>query len=258
MKKWIVVACLLFAVQSFAQYGDFMYLVTPGQVEKNQWRTKYESAYALRAVQPFGEDGLEQRLGGVYGFSDNLNLSAVATTIFEKDDDNAISSAQVELMYDFYNLKKYGLSFSVGGAWIREFQAVQTAQTRLAASWVRGKWGTAANFVLQKPFADDRDAVDILFSMGTNMQLSKRFHLGVEFVSEDIEGFFEEEEAEGGAKLLLSPNIKMLTESMQIRLGAGPIFYLTESDQSSMAPRVLPTVPDKNGWMVRLSAIYNI
>ena len=36
-----------------AQYGDYLYIVTPSQVKSKEWRAKYESAYAVEAVQPF-------------------------------------------------------------------------------------------------------------------------------------------------------------------------------------------------------------
>ena len=259
MKKWVTLFILVFAVQSFAQYSSYLYIVTPGQAEKNQWRSKYETAYAVRAMQPFGEDGLEQRLGGIYGLSDRLNLSAVAATILEGDDQSTLVSGHIEIMYDIKQVSEQGLSLSLGGAWLREFQHVQTLQTRLASSWKQENWGLAANFVLQKPFDENRDAVDVLFSMGSNVRVNKHVRFGIELIGEDLEGFFEEEEAEGGAKMLLTPVLTVTAiKDLRMCLGAGPIYYLTQSTKSSTAPRVLPTMPDRNGWMVRLSAVYNM
>ncbi len=218
---------------------------------------KYETAYAVRAVRPFGQDGVEQRIGCVYGLSQGLNLSAVAATVLEADRSNALGSAQVELMADLFSTGDKALQIAAGGGFLREYQGTNTLLARAAAGLTLGKWKVDSNMLLEKPFGENRDAVDVLFSLGTSRQLHRRVSVGIEALGEDLEGFVEEEEAEGGAKLLLTPTLHyQLNERMKVRFGAGPIFYMTHSEAISDAPRMLPSNPGSTGFMTRLSALY--
>jgi len=258
MNKWFILF-LLSTSAAWAQYSEYLYIVTPEQVGKNEWRAKYESAYAVDAVQPFGEDGVEQRVGTVYGISKRINLSAVASAVVDNGKSTTLGAAQVELMADLMPKTKSGLALSAGAGWLREYQGVQTALARAALSWQKPKWRLDANALLQKPFAENRDAVDVLFSLGANAGLSQRWRVGVEALGEDLEGFWEEEEAEGGAKLLLCTTLAWsIQEKLSLRLGAGPIYYLTRSNQDSQAPRMLHTSDTSVGALVRLSALYRI
>jgi hypothetical protein len=255
----IAVFMLLAVAMATAQYGDYLYIVTPGQVKSKEWRAKYESAYAVEAVQPFGEDGVEQRFGAVYGLSQRVNLSAVASTVIDNGGGALLGAAQVEVMADLLPRQERGLAVAAGGGWLREYQGVQTAQLRGVVGWQGRNWRADGNALLQKPFAENRDAVDVLFSLGASYSLSRRLRLGAEALGEDLEGFWEEEEAEGGAKMLVSSVLAWnVQEKLDLRFGAGPIYYLTSSEQSSHAPRLLPNNEHKTGWMVRVSALYRI
>ena len=69
--------------------------------------------------------------------------------------------------------------------------------------------------------------------------------------------FFEPEEAEGGARLMVGPTFRVrLSEKMHLRLGGGPIFYMTQNTPTSKAPRLLPS--GDSGYAIRFSMIYGI
>jgi len=81
-------------------------------------------------------------------------------------------------------------------------------------------------------FAPGRDAFDLLVSAGASYRVIEVLSLGVEYVAQDLEDAWEEEEAEGGIRHFLSP---MASLSLgRVRLTAGPAFGLSQG-----SPRVL-------------------
>ena len=65
-------------------------------------------------------------------------------------------------------------------------------------------------------------------------------------IGEDLEGFWEAEEAEGGARLLVGPSLHVSPNRQRWQLIAtgGPLFHPKDNGQSSVAFRDLP--PDTN------------
>ena len=84
---------------------------------------------------------------------------------------------------------------------------------------------------------------------------TSRVRLGVEAVGEDLEGFWEAEEAEGGAKLYAAPALHWTAPAGRLWLsaGGGPTVYATRSARSSPAP--WPLAAAGNGFTMRLSEI---
>ncbi|MEZ4309744.1 MAG: hypothetical protein R3F14_17040, partial [Polyangiaceae bacterium] len=77
-------------------------------------------------------------------------------------------------------------------------------------------------------FAEDRDPIDLLVSAGVSWRVVSFFRLGAEYVVQDLEGAWEEEEEEdGGIRHFVSPTA-MLDLFHRVRLTAGPAFGLSE------------------------------
>src|SRR5437660_8013593 len=55
--------------------------------------------------------------------------------------------------------------------------------------------------------SSERDALDLITSVGWARKLSRGMSLGVEAIGEDLEGFWKAEEREGGARLLAGPGL---------------------------------------------------
>jgi len=81
--------------------------------------------------------------------------------------------------------------------------------------------------------------------------------LGLELVGQDLEGFWEEEEAEGGAVLFFGPTFvaTIPDNSWTIILGGGPILRATKSAEANLAPRDLPTTQN-NGYIIHAAFNY--
>jgi hypothetical protein len=79
---------------------------------------------------------------------------------------------------------------------------------------------------------------------------------GVEAFGEDLEGFWDGEEAEGGAKLFVGPSVHVAPAGRRIygSVCGGPILYATHSDRMSGAPR--PLGATGNGYTLRLTVGY--
>jgi hypothetical protein len=70
-----------------------------------------------------------------------------------------------------------------------------------------------------------RDAVDMVTTFGWSRRLQSRLAVGVEAIGQDLEGFWETDEAEGGARLLLGPSLHVQTRdgSWSASVTAGPV-----------------------------------
>ena len=80
----------------------------------------------------------------------------------------------------------------------------------------------------------------------------------IEFIGEDLEGFWEADEAEGGARLLVGPSLRIAptTRRWQIGVAGGPIIHATRSNRASDAARGLPSGSSGHGYAVRASLSY--
>jgi hypothetical protein len=72
----------------------------------------------------------------------------------------------------------------------------------------------------------------------------------VEAVGQDLEGFWDPAEKDGGARLMAGPTIAIAppTAHWQLTVGGGPVLRATRSDFASGAERPLPT---RNGYVLR-------
>jgi len=120
------------------------------------------------------------------------------------------------------------------------------ASKRVAASLA------AASLDLERALGPDRDDVDILTSAGWTTPVGPILRLGVEASGQDLEGLWERNEAEGGAVLFLGPTVAVNApgSSWRFALGGGPVFHVTRSPLTSLAPRDI--LPRGDGYALRL------
>lgn len=90
---------------------------------------------------------------------------------------------------------------------------------------------------LEKASSPDRDPIDLIMSMGWSHRVTSMIYLGVEAVGQDLEGFWEPNEAEGGARILLGPSVHFLMAPWKAGVAGGYIFRPTVSDRTSVANR---------------------
>lgn len=237
--------------------GTSIYTVAPKQAGRGELYINYDSGVGVRAMRPFGEEGVEQRVGVVYGVSRAVSLTSIAGGVVEDNSGFRIGSAQFEVMANVLSQDKYLVNVSASAGALREYGGVNVLMARLALGRNFQRWKLNSNMVLEKPYADNRDAVDVITTFSAAWHAMKKLHVGLDLIGEDLEGFWDQQEAEGGAKVMFGPILYFqASDKMHLRLGGGPIYYLTSNTPVSRAPRILP--PGDSGYMVRFSMIYGI
>jgi hypothetical protein len=259
LKTLLCLACLLLAGPAAAQVRPFVFTVTTGPSgsaslpDIQTWTAYYDSGYGQRTGEPFGYDGVEQRFGvqGRLGAGFTL-LGHVGLGI---GDVATRSSQQAEVLKDLLGSTST-VRFAVGVGGRREWEGTSTALARVCLGWSSRKTVLFGNALIEKPFAAGRDAVDLITTLGWLQNVGHGLRLGVEAVGEDLEGFWEAEEAEGGAKLYAGPALHWTAPAGRLWLsaGGGPIVYATRSSRSSPAPR--PLEATGNGFTMRVSVGY--
>jgi hypothetical protein len=92
--------------------------------------------------------------------------------------------------------------------------------------------------------------VDLISSIGAGRRVGSALTMSVEAVGQDLEGFWDPTEKDGGARLMVGPSIAVAPPAArwQLTVGGGPIIRATRSDFASTADRPLPT---RNGYVLR-------
>lgn len=267
----LIFSLILFAAASYAQntdYNDsylqkrtpepFLFSVTTLTQEDLKWSLDYSASYGERVTGPFGYEGVGQHIA-VKGYLGN-KLTGYATAAFGFSGKNQVTSMQhAEVLRDFVNVKKLGgLRLGAGLGVTRDYSSVFSLMSRITLSYDAPQWKAGGNLLLEKAFADGRDAIDVVTSLGFHYRLAGRLYGGFETVGEDLEGFWDEEEAEGGAKLLVGPSVNMTSKNSKLffSLSGGPVFYATRNEASNVeAIRNLPSQP---GMTIRARVVFNL
>ena len=168
------------------------------------------------------------------------------------------ASQQGELLYSVLHAPGRQASLAVGLGVRHEAQGVNVLLGRVAAGRGLGEWRLDGNALFEKPYAAERDAVDLITTFGVARRVAPAVHVGVELIGEDLEGFWEEEEAEGGARVLVGPSIRVAPPSArwQVSVAGGPVFHATRSTIRSDAPRSLPDGGGRDGYAIRCGVLY--
>jgi hypothetical protein len=127
------------------------------------------------------------------------------------------------------------MSLAVGGGIRQEWDGTHVLIGRVVAGANVAGGRLQGSFVLER--ADSslarRDAADVVTSVGWSRRIGDRIGFGVEGVGQDLEGFWNPSEAEGGAKLLVGPSVHLRSKGghWTATATAGPVFR-----SSSVAP----------------------
>lgn len=168
------------------------------------------------------------------------------------------SSQQGEVLYSVLQQRKAGVSLAIGGGLLHEAGGVDVLLGRLSAGREFDAWRLHGNMVFQAPLSAERDAVDVITTIGCARRLTRSLSLGVEGIGEDLEGFWEPAEAEGGARLLIGPSLHLAPPGRrwQFSVAGGPSFHPTDTGRTSDALRNLPATTRNVGYALRTTFAY--
>jgi len=241
-----------------AQPQPFLFTVTtlPSPSEQ-RWSVRYEAGYAERSSEPFGLDGVVQRvrIQGSLGRGFTL-LGYAGLGLGREGEAGARTSQEIEVLKDV-RPADHGLGLSMGLGVRREWEGATVLLGRVSAGRAFAGSSLFGNLRFERPLQRGRDGIDLITTVGWLRRFGAALHVGVEAVGEDLEGLWEKEEAEGGAKVFVGPAVHVAPphRSWSVSLAGGPILYATRTGRSSPAAR--PLAATGNGYDVRASVGYS-
>jgi hypothetical protein len=236
----------------------FLFSTTTLTPEDLKWSLDYSGSYGQRVSGPFGYDGVGQQFA-VKGYLGNRFTCYASTSLGFSAGENVLSAQRAEIIRDFIGGKKsYGLRVGLGMGVGRDYYNVISMLSRATLSFDAPRWKAGGNLLFEKALARNRDQIDVISSVGFHYNLLGRLYGGFEAVGEDLEGFWDKEEAEGGAKLLIGPSLNMTTNNSRISfsVSGGPVFYATRSPLTN--PVAMRDLPSQPGFSLRARVIFNL
>jgi len=256
MLEWnrLPIACLLvFALgagPARAQDKPFAFSITTADTPtRPQARVDYEvgagegSFHSNDAYQPEQRFNLQASIGRI------TLLGRVGLT----SDGSAYQSSQSGEMLVTLTPRGSRLSLAAGGGALHEAGGTNVLVSRIVVGSGSDVWTSQGNMVLQHPLDPDRDPLDLLFTGGISRRIAPHAAIGVEAVGEDLEGFWDPAEAEGGARLLVGPSLHLSWASgkWQLLCAGGPTLHPRANERSSDALRDLPPTRRRVGYAVQ-------
>jgi hypothetical protein len=126
---------------------------------------------------------------------------------------------------------------SVSAGYLRELGGSSGAWGRIAVAGDVGPARLVLTALGEHVFEPGRDGVDVLVTTGVSYALADAVRVGAEYVVQDLEGAWDPEEADGGIRHFVGPNVALELMRHRARLVAGPAFGLSEG-----SPRFLGRV----------------
>jgi len=233
----------------------FVFSISTPQTDQRHTTVHLDAGYSDRPFDVVESDRAEQRFGVQASVGRGFTVLARIGVASEERDQR--SSQQGELLYSVVRAPAHDGSVAVGMGLRHESAGANVLLGRVAAGRRFNDWRVDGNALFEKPFSVGRDTLDLVTSVGIARRVLPAFHVGIEMIGEDLEGFWEVDEAEGGARLLVGPSIRFAPTATRWQLSAagGPVFHGTRSARTSDATRGLPSSA-KNGYALRASLSY--
>ena len=238
------------------QDRQFMFSVSTLPEDVRRVSVNVDTGFGERAFDVTDSDRPEQRFGVQAFLGHGLTfVGRVGVSQYQRD---LASSQQGELLYSVLQSPDAQGSVAIGMGVRHESAGANVLLGRVAAGRAFRAWRIDGNALFEKPYSLGRDAVDLITTVGVSRRLLPAFYAGVEMIGEDLEGFWEIEEAEGGARVLIGPSLRIApsTKRWYVSAAGGPIVHATRSGRSSTAPRGLPSSSSSTGYAARLSLGY--
>lgn len=226
----------------------YVFLATPA-ADGAQRLFGLEVGYAGSGFQPIGGEGLGQALtvaapiGGAFAVVARAGMASASGA--------TRSSFEGELQWTGRRSAAARSYLTLGAGAVREFDAVNALRGRVGAGHAFAASRLDASVAFEHPFASDRDALDLVTTVGWMHAVNAHAQLGVEAVGQDLEGFWDREEAEGGARLYLGPSGSVSAGGWRLGLTVGPVVRASRSTLATAADRPLPTTTARSSLGLR-------
>jgi hypothetical protein len=221
----VLVLCGIAVVDTLAQAPPLVFTVAVPE------RTSSETT--VRASPVVAERGLALWRGASSDFGTGVDLAGAGWTIRSITSMRALPVGS-HLHPTFQQIEAVRLLFSTGstsvagGGGIRqEWDGTRVLIGRVLGSAELAGGRLQGSFVMERSLSSPvrRDAADVMTSVGWSRRIGDRLALGVEGIGQDLEGFWDHAEADGGARLLVGPSLHVQTKSGEwaATATAGPV-----------------------------------
>ena len=230
---------LLLSSEGAAQNVPFVYHRSGYTTDKSA-AVEVEVGYGSREARPFGESGVEQGLRVRFSPLSWLNVEAWTGMLIPSG--SAMADAySTEVNVGLLSQETGYVNVTLGAGYLYDYQNVHVPRIRLAVSRTFGKLVLIATGLGELPLDSDRDAVDVVFGLAASYEVLQRIRVGLEVMGEDLEGFWENEEAEGGAKVIVGPTLNFVSShNVHFKLNMGAVFAATNNEASRFVPGTNP------------------
>ncbi len=166
--------------------------------------TEYETAYGSRQSRFFGGKGLEQGLRVRFQPWSFVNVEGWAGMLIGAQGLKA-KAASVEVNFRVLNEASHYLDLNLGAGYVFDYLGDHVPRIRMSVGRSFGDFHTILSALAEIPVNEERDEVDLMLSLAGSYSITPWYRQGLELCVEDMEGLWEPEESEGGAKFLLGP-----------------------------------------------------
>lgn len=207
---------------------------------------QYEVAYGTRDSRSLAKEGVEQGLRVRYQPLDFLGLEAFGGIVLSSSAVRG-QAASLEVIGRALNQARHYINLDIGLGYAYDYRQDHVPRVRLVLDRSFGPWDIALSGLLEVPVGGaGRDEADIITTMAVSYAVLRTLRLGLELGGEDLEGLFEDEEAEGGAKVLFGPTLSWaLPLDFFVKINASALRAFVENQRS-------PNLGPAWGFMGRL------
>lgn len=239
------------ATPAAAQERPFAFSVAVATESKPAARFDYDVGIGERTFQSDTSNQPEQRVGIHASYR---RLTFLGRVGLAEVGSSYQSSQSGEAFYSLLGSQN-AVTLAAGGGVLHEAGGVNVVLGRVIAGHSARNWQLQGNVLFQKPLSSERDTVDLITTVGWARRLSRSVSLGVEGIGEDLEGFWESDEAEGGARLLVGPSLHVspVRQRWQLIATGGPMFHPSDTQRASGALRDLPPDTRRSSYAFKAS-----
>lgn len=221
-----------------------------GQGHDMSLRLQYEFGYGSRESRNFAQEGIEQGLRLRFQPWNFVAVEGFGGLVIDSGSGEYESAAaSIEIIGRPLRQERHYLNLDLGLGYIYDYRSDHIPRVRLVLGRSFGKFDLSLMGLLEIPVGNaGRDEVDIMTSLAMSYGITPWWRAGLEIAGEDLEGLFESEEAEGGAKILFGPTMNFdLPHNFYLRFNAAAVYaYLSNQKFATGAAK-----PDEWGFMGR-------
>jgi hypothetical protein len=221
-----------------AQSRTFLYTMTPLASYGDGVDLRFEAGLGDGSMGFSEASQVDGRIGADWRSRSRWMVSS-SVGFGNGDSSFDILSGRVEGLYALKEANGKGWAATAGGGIRWERDGGMVGMFRALGGWANSDWRMEGNLILEKAAESGRDPIDVIISLGWSRRVTKTLSLGVEAVGQDLEGFWEPEEAEGGARILIGPSLHVQLQQWEAGIAGGYNFHPTVSGGASPADRPL-------------------